>query len=122
MIFVDTSVWIDFFNGKDTAEVLILDSALGTEAVAIGDLIALEILQGFKSDKNYHAAKGMLDALTIYDMLGVNAAPACAVETAVAAGQRVHRRSSTETAPDESSVTSRWRSHSDRGSGWSERR
>ncbi len=78
MIFVDTSVWIDFFNGKDTAEVLILDSALGTEAVAIGDLIALEILQGFKSDKDYHAAKGMLDALTIYDMLGENAAYACA--------------------------------------------
>ena len=78
MIVVDTSVWIDFFNGKDTAEVIILDRALGTEAVAIGDLIALEILQGFKNDKDYTAVRGMLDALTIYDMLGENAAYACA--------------------------------------------
>ncbi|MEZ5494333.1 MAG: PIN domain nuclease [Pseudomonadales bacterium] len=78
MIIVDTSVWIDFFNGKDTAEVIILDRALGTEAVAIGDLIALEILQGFKNDKDYTAVRGMLDALTIYDMLGENAAYACA--------------------------------------------
>lgn len=78
MIVVDTSVWIDFFNGKDTAEVIILDRALGTEAVAIGDLIALEILQGFKNDKDYAAVRDMLDALTIYDMLGENAAYACA--------------------------------------------
>ena len=78
MIFVDTSVWIDFFNGKDSAEVQILDSALGTEAVAIGDLIALEILQGFKNDKDYKAAKEMMDSLTVYDLLGESAVYACA--------------------------------------------
>ena len=78
MIFVDTSVWIDFFNGKDSAEVQMLDSALGTEAVAIGDLIALEILQGFKNDKDYKAAKEMMDSLTVYDLLGESAVYACA--------------------------------------------
>ena len=78
MIFVDTSVWIDFFNGKDSAEVQKLDSALGTEAVAIGDLIALEILQGFKNDKDYKAAKEMMDSLTVYDLLGESAVYACA--------------------------------------------
>ena len=78
MIFVDTSVWIDFFNGKDSPEVQILDSALGTEAVAIGDLIALEILQGFKNDKDYKAAKEMMDSLTVYDLLGESAVYACA--------------------------------------------
>ena len=78
MIFVDTSVWIDFFNGKDSTEVAILNNALGKEAVAIGDLIALEILQGFKNDKDYNAAKELLDALTIYDMLGEHAVYACA--------------------------------------------
>lgn len=78
MIFVDTSVWIDFFNGKNSAEVQVLDRALGTEAVAIGDLIALEILQGFKNDKDYKAAKEMMDSLTVYDLLGESAVYACA--------------------------------------------
>lgn len=78
MIFVDTSVWIDYFNGKASHEVDMLDDALGTEAVAIGDLIALEILQGFKQDKDYKAAKEMLSSLTIYDLLGEQAAYASA--------------------------------------------
>ena len=78
MIFVDTSVWIDFFNGRDTAEIDLLDNALGNETVAIGDLIALEILQGFKSDADYGAAKELLGALTVYEMLGEAAAYKCA--------------------------------------------
>lgn len=78
MILVDTSVWIDFFNGRDTAEVSLLDTALGNEAVAIGDLIALEILQGFKSDSDYATAKEMLGSLSIYEMLGETAALRCA--------------------------------------------
>lgn len=78
MIVVDTSVWIDYFNGKDTPEVQVLDNALGVEAVAIGDLIALEILQGFKQDKDYKLAKELISALTIYDMLGATAALKCA--------------------------------------------
>ena len=78
MIFVDTSIWIDFFNGKDSAEVDLLDNALGNETVAIGDLIALEILQGFKSGADYNVAKELLSALTVYEMLGEVAAYKCA--------------------------------------------
>ena len=78
MIFVDTSVWIDFFNGKNTPEVAALDAALGMETVAIGDLIALEILQGFKSDPDHRAAKQILDSLIIYDLLGTKAVEGCA--------------------------------------------
>ena len=78
MIFVDTSVWIDFFNGKETREVLILEAALGAEVVSIGDLIALEILQGFRNDKDYNTAKELLSALTIYSLLGERAAYVCA--------------------------------------------
>ncbi|MBK8147576.1 MAG: PIN domain-containing protein, partial [Acidobacteria bacterium] len=77
MIFVDTSVWIDFFNGKETREVLILEAALGAEVVSIGDLIALEILQGFRNDKDYNTAKELLSALTIYSLLGERAAYVC---------------------------------------------
>lgn len=69
MIIVDTSVWIDYFKGLDTPETLALDSALGDEEVAIGDLILLEILQGFRVDKDYKVAKKHLTALHQFNML-----------------------------------------------------
>ena len=69
MIIVDTSVWIDYFNGKDTDETNLLDAALGNQEVAIGDLIALEILRGFRLDKDYNTAKKHLGNLHQYSML-----------------------------------------------------
>jgi predicted nucleic acid-binding protein len=69
MILVDTSVWIDYFKGIDTQETNLLDVALGDNDVAIGDLILLEILQGFRSDKEYRVAKDHLSALHQFNML-----------------------------------------------------
>ena len=69
MIIVDTSVWIDYFNGIDTQETYILDTSLGYQEVAIGDLIALEILRGFRLDKDYNTAKKYLAVLQQYSML-----------------------------------------------------
>jgi hypothetical protein len=69
VIVVDTSVWIDYFNGRDTPETERLDSSLGNRAVASGDLIVLEILQGFRSDKDYRIAKKHLASLHQYNML-----------------------------------------------------
>jgi predicted nucleic acid-binding protein len=70
MVFVDSSVWVDFFNGVDTPEVVRLDSLLGIEPVAIGDFILLEVLQGFRSDSDCEVASSLLAGLTIYDLLG----------------------------------------------------
>ena len=69
MIMVDTSVWIDYFKGLDTPETNLLDLALGNNSVAIGDLILLEILQGFRSNKEYKIAKDHLTALYQFNML-----------------------------------------------------
>lgn len=74
MMVVDTSVWIDYFNGHDTPETAILDHALGEQVVAIGDLILVEILQGFRSDQDYKIAKKHLSALQQFEMLGLNMA------------------------------------------------
>ncbi len=74
MIFVDSSVWIDYFNGKNTPEVEKLDSLLGDEPLSTGDLILAEVLQGFRSDKDYKTAKGLLTSLTIFNMLDTNIA------------------------------------------------
>ena len=70
MVVVDSSVWVDYFNGQDTKETDRLDTLLGIEPVAIGDLILSEVLQGFRNDADYATAKQLLSALTVYDMLG----------------------------------------------------
>ena len=70
MILVDSSVWIDFFNGTACAETDKLNEILGLEEVVIGDLILAEVLQGFRSDTDYKVAKNVLTSLTVYDLLG----------------------------------------------------
>ena len=70
MILVDSSVWIDFFNGADNTETDKLNEILGLEEVVIGDLILAEVLQGFRSDTDYKAAKNVLTSLTVHDLLG----------------------------------------------------
>ncbi len=72
MILVDSSVWIDYFNGRETPETNKLDGLLGVEPLAIGDLILTEVLQGFRSDTDYRTANKLLTSLTIFEMLGVN--------------------------------------------------
>lgn len=70
MILVDTSVWIDYFNGADNTHTKALDAALAEGTVAIGDLIFLEILQGFKSDRDFRSARATLETLDQYEMIG----------------------------------------------------
>ena len=70
MIFVDSSVWIDFFNGTNNAETDKLNEILGLEEVVIGDLILAEVLQGFRSDTDFKTAKNVLTSLTVHDLLG----------------------------------------------------
>lgn len=49
-LLADTSVWIDYLGGRQTSETRLLDAALDTHKILMGDLILLEILQGLKSD------------------------------------------------------------------------
>lgn len=69
MILVDSSVWIDYFNGQNTPQVNILDDLLGTQPLAIGDLILVEVLQGFRHDPDYVTAKQLLTSLTIFNIV-----------------------------------------------------
>ena len=70
MILVDSSVWIDYFRGAVTPQTDRLDSLLGTELVATGDLILTEVLQGFVSDKDFNQARRLLTALIVVDLAG----------------------------------------------------
>ncbi len=51
---------IDYFNGHDTPETTQLDSLLGIEPIAVGDIILTEVLQGFRNDEDYKTAKSLL--------------------------------------------------------------
>jgi predicted nucleic acid-binding protein len=70
MILADSSVWIDYFNGRKTSKTDWLDSALGREHIITGDLILLEVLQGFQIDKDFKTAKKLLMSFPLMDMVG----------------------------------------------------
>jgi predicted nucleic acid-binding protein len=74
MFVVDSSVWIDFFNGKFNQETEILDDALGSELVALGDIMLAEVLQGFRSDRDYRKARALLLSLDVANMLNTSIA------------------------------------------------
>lgn len=78
MIIVDTSVWIDFFNGVSTKASDYLDSILGIEMVGLGDLILVEILQGFRHDVEFEKAKTRLQSLPMHSLIGPKRAVNCA--------------------------------------------
>ena len=70
MIAVDSSVWIDYFNGVETRETALLDGILGQEPIVIGDLVLAEVLQGFRSDHDVRRARIALDTLIFEPMVG----------------------------------------------------
>lgn len=74
MILVDSSVWIDYFNGHRTWQTNLLDNLLSDVPIIIGDLILAEILQGFRSDNDYESAKSYLSDLPFRQMGGYQVA------------------------------------------------
>ena len=68
-ILVDTSVWIDFFNGISSSPRVSLRELLeAEEEVCISNYILAEILQGFKDDREFEAAKRDLLHLPILEL------------------------------------------------------
>ena len=74
MLLVDSSVWIDYFNGKPTAQTDTLDDFLGKELITVGDLMLAEVLQGFRSDRHYRKARTLLLSLDLVNMLDTSIA------------------------------------------------
>lgn len=67
---VDTSVWIDYFNGVPTPQADLLDDLLGERVLAVGDLILAELLQGFSTELDARRALSLLDPLEFLEMAG----------------------------------------------------
>jgi predicted nucleic acid-binding protein len=70
VILVDSSVWIDFFNGRESRETDLLALLLRRRILLTGDLILAEVLQGFRHKRDVAAARRALLGLAYADIVG----------------------------------------------------
>ena len=70
MILVDSSVWIDYFNGTRTSATDRLDELLSREVLVVGDLILAEVLQGFADDRQFAVALRILSSQPVVEIGG----------------------------------------------------
>ncbi len=60
MLVVDTSVWVDYFNGVENPQTDFLYAILDKTPILIGDLILAEVLQGFRHDPDFEKVRRIL--------------------------------------------------------------
>lgn len=60
MLVVDTSVWVDYFNGVENPQTDFLNAILDKTPILIGDLILAEVLQGFRHDPDFEKVRRIL--------------------------------------------------------------
>lgn len=70
MIVVDSSVWIDFLNGRQAPHVTCLRALLGREEIVVGDLMLCEVLQGLEGERAAHQVEILLRRFEIASMVG----------------------------------------------------
>ena len=78
MLVVDTSVWIDYFNGVENSQTDFLHLALENTPILIGDLILAEVLQGFRHDPDFEKVRRTLGKFMQASMVN----PVLAVQSA----------------------------------------
>ncbi len=62
MIFVDSSVWIDYLRDVPSVAARLLDQKLGVEPILIGDLVLTEVLQGITDERRFQRIKALMVA------------------------------------------------------------
>lgn len=78
MILVDTSVWIDYLAGRDSAKSEVLHTSLGSVEFAIGDLILTEVLQGVRDGSALRTLEARIRAFRVMQLCGEAIARAAA--------------------------------------------
>ena len=72
MIVVDTSVWIDFLEARETSfDIHLTDLIRQGEALALTDLIYCEVLQGISEDAEFRRVRSTLQSYPILRMRGL---------------------------------------------------
>jgi predicted nucleic acid-binding protein len=70
VIVVDSSVWIDFLNGRKASHVERLQAALGVDEIIVGDLMLCEVLQGLGSERDAQQVESLLRRFELVPMAG----------------------------------------------------
>lgn len=70
MIVVDSTVWIDFLNGRNLPHVHRLRALLGEREIVIGDLMLCEVLSGLGNEREAAQVEALLRRFEIAPMGG----------------------------------------------------
>jgi hypothetical protein len=67
MLVVDSGVWIDFFNGAESAARSTLRRLLADAdtQIVVPDLVLFEVLRGFRHEREYLQAEALMCGLTV---------------------------------------------------------
>ncbi len=69
MLVVDSTVWIDYFNGLENSQTDYLDQIVDKTPILVGDLILAEVLQGFRDDSDFEEARRALSKYIQVEMV-----------------------------------------------------
>src|SRR5512139_2785596 len=78
MVIVDTTVWIDYFDGLRTLHTDWLDIQLTRQRLGLTDLILCEVLQGVRDDRQWQQLRRDLLKFEVFETGVVNLAVAAA--------------------------------------------
>jgi predicted nucleic acid-binding protein len=78
MLIVDSTVWVDYFNGIKNQQTDYLHQIVDKTPIIIGDLILAEVLQGFRDDMDFETARRIFSKFLQVEMVN----PALAVQSA----------------------------------------
>jgi predicted nucleic acid-binding protein len=76
VLVVDSSVWIDFFNGSDHPSVEMLADLLhqGEVRIVVPDLVLFEVLRGFRHEQSHREARRLMESLDLEETASVELA------------------------------------------------
>lgn len=74
MVIVDSTVWVDYFNGRHNPETDWLDDRLEDERLGLTTLILCEVLQGVRDDRRAALVETELRGLEIFESGGLELA------------------------------------------------
>ncbi|MEO1746480.1 MAG: PIN domain-containing protein [Pseudomonadota bacterium] len=78
MILADTSIWIDVLSSRASEKTGLLIKAVADERAYMGDLIALEVLQGIRKDTEFIRVARIFDDIENVSLCGSRVAQAAA--------------------------------------------
>ena len=72
MVIVDSSVWIDALNGKNTLQTRWLRDALTQGGIGLTSLILSEILRGIRFDQQFRRTRDRLLTLPVFESMPIS--------------------------------------------------